>query len=136
MPLSWDDSWTVLGAQPNMMEKHDLLLAWKVAGHLKSNAIAVVGGGRTLGLGMGQVNRVDAVAQALERWRHFNSTEKRAVLASDAFFPFADSIEKIAASGIRFVIQPGGSLRDEEVKISAQTHGITLVLTGRRHFSH
>lgn len=132
----WNLKWTVLGPAPTLIEQEDLLLAWKTAAHLKSNAIAIAGGGKTLGLGMGQVNRVDAVTQAIERWRHFHPDEKRVVLASDAFFPFADSIEKIAAAGIRMVIQPGGSLRDEEVKAAAQARGITLVLTGMRHFSH
>ncbi|MGE0764473.1 MAG: bifunctional phosphoribosylaminoimidazolecarboxamide formyltransferase/IMP cyclohydrolase [Bdellovibrionales bacterium] len=136
LPTEWNSEWAILGEKPSRSVQSDLLLAWKVAARLKSNAIAVAGGGRTLGLGMGQVNRVDAVAQALSRWQQFHVSEKQAVLASDAFFPFADSIEKIAASGIRYVIQPGGSMRDDEVKAAAQKHGITMVLTGERHFSH
>lgn len=133
---SWESEWQVLGEAPNSSVREDLLLAWRVASRLKSNAIAIAGGGRTLGLGMGQVNRVDSVAQAISRWHQFHGGEKRAVLASDAFFPFADSIEKIAAAGIKFVIQPGGSVKDEEVKAAAKSHGVTMILTGRRHFSH
>lgn len=132
----WDPSWVVLGPAPSNAVREDLLLAWKIVTRLKSNAIAIAGGHRSLGLGMGQVNRVDAVAQAISRWQQFHPGEAHAVVASDAFFPFADSIEKIAAAGLRYVIQPGGSLRDEEVKAAARDHGMTMVLTGRRHFSH
>ncbi len=132
----WDDAWTVLGDKPSDEIRDDLVLAWKVAGRLKSNAIAIAGGGTTLGLGMGQVNRVDAVAQSISRWHQFHAGKKHGVLASDAFFPFADSIDKIADAGIRWVIQPGGSLRDEEVKAKARQLGITMVMTGKRHFAH
>lgn len=133
---TWNPGWSVVGANPPEAVRNDLLLAWNVAARLKSNAIAIAGGGKTLGLGMGQVNRVDAVEQAIHRWQTFHKDEKNAVLASDAFFPFADSIEKIAAAGIKYVIQPGGSVRDDEVVAAAEKHGITLVLTGQRHFSH
>lgn len=132
----WTDEWKVLGEKPTEAIRSDLILAWKVAARLKSNAIAVVGAGSTLGLGMGQVNRVDAVSQAIGRWRHFHPQKQQAVLASDAFFPFADSIEHIAKAGIRWVIQPGGSLRDAEVQAEATKLGVNMVLTGRRHFAH
>jgi phosphoribosylaminoimidazolecarboxamide formyltransferase / IMP cyclohydrolase len=132
----WDNEWKVLGRRPDDAIKEDLTLAWKVAGRLKSNAIAIAGGGSTLGLGMGQVNRVDAVQQAITRWRHFHPHEKHGVLASDAFFPFADSIDHIAEAGIKWVIQPGGSLRDQEVIARAAQVGINMVLTGKRHFAH
>lgn len=132
----WDDAWKVLGEQPPDQVKKDLVLAWKVAGRLKSNAIAIAGDGATLGLGMGQVNRVDAVAQAISRWRQFHSQKAYGVLASDAFFPFADSIDRISEAGIKWVIQPGGSLRDDEVQSRAKQLGINMVLTGKRHFAH
>ena len=110
-------------------------MAWKVCAHLKSNAIAVCDQGATLGLGMGQVNRVDAVAHAIERMRKFHQP-RTPVLASDAFFPFPDSISIIADAGIRWVIQPGGSVKDEDVIAQAQKLGVNLVLTGVRHFRH
>ncbi len=134
----WQDSWRLLPDQSlDKQITSDLLLAWKVAAHLKSNAIAIAGGGQTLGLGMGQVNRVDAVEQAIGRFQHFHSGFIGVpVLASDAFFPFPDSIEKIAQAGIRWVIQPGGSVKDPEVLARAQGLGVSLVLTGQRHFAH
>jgi phosphoribosylaminoimidazolecarboxamide formyltransferase/IMP cyclohydrolase len=116
--------------------RSDLELGWKVCAHLKSNAIAIVEGGRTVGLGMGQVNRVDAVEQAIARMRKHAPEAQRAVLASDAFFPFADSIEAAAAAGIKWVIQPGGSIRDGEVVARARELGVSMVLTGARHFRH
>lgn len=133
---NWRDSWEVIGPPPGAQARDDLMTAWKICAHLKSNAIAIVKGGQTVGLGMGQVNRVDAVEQAIARWRKFHPSVLSPVLASDAFFPFADSIEKIADAGIRFVIQPGGSVKDNEVKSKAIERGVTLVLTGKRHFLH
>ena len=133
---SWSDKWTVLGEVPSPDIKVDLSLAWKVCAHLKSNAIALVSGGTTIGLGMGQVNRVDAVGQAIDRMRNFHCRSQNVVLASDAFFPFADSIELAAAAGVKWVIQPGGSIKDEEVKSRARELGVSMVLTGTRHFQH
>lgn len=134
----WSTEWKVLGDKPSASLQKDLSLAWKVAAHLKSNAIAIVGGGQSLGLGMGQVNRVDSVELAIERMRKFHPDfpTSSAVLASDAFFPFSDSIEKIHAAGIRWVIQPGGSVKDEEVFSRARELGVHLVITGQRHFRH
>lgn len=132
----WSDHWRVIGEKPTTEVQKSLLLAWKTAKHLKSNAIAIAGNGQSLGLGMGQVNRVDAVEQAILRWQKHHSQVQQPVLASDAFFPFADSIEQIAKAGIRWVIQPGGSLRDEEVFKAAQEFKVSLVLTGVRHFRH
>lgn len=116
--------------------KQDLFLAWQVAASLKSNAICLVEGGQTLGLGMGQVNRVDAVRHALERAERFGTRLQNAVAASDAFFPFPDSIEILAEKGIRWVVQPGGSLRDAEVWERAQQLGVHIVRSGQRHFLH
>lgn len=133
----WSDSWNIIGEKPSDKIKEDMMFAWKVCAHLKSNAIAIVGDGQTLGLGMGQVNRVDAVEHAITRKQvHHKSFSGLAVLASDAFFPFADSIEKISEAGIKWVIQPGGSVRDEEVISKAKACGVNMVLTGVRHFYH
>ncbi len=133
----WNPDWKIIGEKPSHEMKSDLMFAWKVCAHLKSNAIAIAGGGQTLGLGMGQVNRVEAVEHAIQRKNlHHKDFKGTAVLASDAFFPFADSIEKINSVGIRWVIQPGGSVRDEEVIAKARECGINMVLTGVRHFYH
>lgn len=132
----WNNDWMILGEHPSPETRADLSFAWAVAAHLKSNAIAIAADRQTLGLGMGQVNRVDSVDLAIARMRQFHSKVRTAVLASDAFFPFADSIERIHAAGIRWVIQPGGSMRDEEVFAKAKELGVNLVLTGQRHFRH
>jgi phosphoribosylaminoimidazolecarboxamide formyltransferase/IMP cyclohydrolase len=137
----WSNDWKIVSAtneSPSDDIKRDLMLAWKVCARLKSNAIAIAAGGRTLGLGMGQVNRVDAVEQAIGRMHkhHGLASGVVPVLASDAFFPFADSIELAAKAGVRWIIQPGGSIRDEEVFAKARELGVNLVLTGVRHFRH
>jgi phosphoribosylaminoimidazolecarboxamide formyltransferase / IMP cyclohydrolase len=116
---------------PEQME--DLLFAWRVARTVKSNAIVLVKDGATVGVGAGQMSRVDsseiAVKKAGERVRS-------AVAASDAFFPFADGVEALAGAGVGAVIQPGGSVRDEEVVEAANRLGLAMVFTGRRHFNH
>ena len=133
----WSKDWKIIGKTPDIKIKEDLLFAWKVCAHLKSNAIALVQDRQTLGLGMGQVNRVSAVEQAIERRRRFHSSVKGSVvLAGDGFFPFADSIEQAGRGGVRWIIQPGGSLRDKEVIEKAEELGINMVLTGQRHFKH
>jgi len=129
-------AWRVIGEAPSAAIKKDLMLAWKVCARLKSNAIALASGGRTVGLGMGQVNRVDAVEQAIARMRKHHAGAPDVCLASDAFFPFADSIELAAAAGVRWVIQPGGSIRDEDVIAKAGELGVNMILTGVRHFRH
>ncbi len=135
-PSPWNDGWTVSGEEPSSCIKADLQFAWNVCAHLKSNAIAICGQGQSLGLGMGQVNRVDAVRQAISRMKEFHPDCKEAVLASDAFFPFEDSIEEIDRAGIRWIIQPGGSIRDKEVLLKASELGVNILLTGERHFRH
>jgi phosphoribosylaminoimidazolecarboxamide formyltransferase / IMP cyclohydrolase len=132
----WSESWSVIGQQPNAAVKPDLMLAWKACSRLKSNAIAIASSGMTLGLGMGQVNRIDAVEQAITRMRKHHPHAVSPVLASDAFFPFPDSIEMAAQAGINWIIQPGGSIRDEEVFRRAGELGINMILTGTRHFRH
>ncbi len=132
----WSTDWLVLGESPSPQTRSDLSFAWAVAAYLKSNAIAIAGGGQSLGLGMGQVNRVDAVEIAISRFKKHHAHVTGCVLASDAFFPFADSIDLIHEAGIRWVIQPGGSIKDDEVKARARDLGINMVLTGQRHFRH
>jgi phosphoribosylaminoimidazolecarboxamide formyltransferase / IMP cyclohydrolase len=132
----WSDTWKIIGENPSESIRRDMLLAWAVCARLKSNAIAIVSDGRTVGLGMGQVNRVDAVEHAIGRMHKHHPEAKNPVLASDAFFPFADSIEIAAKAGIHWVIQPGGSIRDEEVFARAKELGTNLVITGVRHFRH
>lgn len=130
------DGWQFLGEQPSPQVLQDLIFAEKVCASLKSNSIAIVSGLQSLGLGMGQVNRVDAVAQAIERQRTHHPKVNNLVLASDAFFPFPDSIEKLAQAGIRWVLQPGGSVKDQDVFEAARNLKVNLVITGRRHFRH
>jgi phosphoribosylaminoimidazolecarboxamide formyltransferase/IMP cyclohydrolase len=114
----------------------DLLFAEKVCAALKSNAIAIVKDGQTLGLGMGQVNRVDSVKHAVERMRKNFPQARQVVLASDAFFPFPDSIEMAAEAGISWILQPGGSVKDSEVIDKANSLNIAMIFTGQRHFKH
>ena len=132
----WNPEWKIIGEQPSPAIRADLSFAWAACAHLKSNAIALASGKQTLGLGMGQVNRVDAVELSIARMHKFHPEAKNAVLASDAFFPFTDSIDLIHKAGIKWVIQPGGSVKDEEVFARAKELGVTLVLTGQRHFRH
>lgn len=133
----WSTDWTDPETKLTESTRRDLELAWVVAAALKSNAIAIVEGGQTLGLGMGQVNRVDAVEHAIARARKFHPDRiARAVLASDAFFPFPDSVELLAEAGIKWVIQPGGSVKDEEVLKKAKDLEVKMVLTKERHFRH
>jgi phosphoribosylaminoimidazolecarboxamide formyltransferase/IMP cyclohydrolase len=118
---------------PTAAEIRDLDFAWRVAKHVKSNAIVFAGAGRTLGIGAGQMSRVDSVRIAISKAR---APLTGAVLASDAFFPFRDSIDEAAKAGVTAVIQPGGSVRDDEVLTAANQHGMAVVLTGERHFRH
>lgn len=114
-------------------EISELLFAWRVVKHIKSNAILIAKDNRTLGIGAGQVSRIDAVEIALQK---AGEGRLNAVLASDAFFPFRDSIDRIAKAGVRAIIQPGGSVRDEEVIAACNEHGIAMVFTGVRCFKH
>ncbi len=123
----------VSNRQPTTQELADLDFGWRVAKHVKSNAIVFVGGGRTLGVGAGQMSRVDSVKLAVSKAR-FPLTGS--VLASDAFFPFRDGIDEAAKAGVTAVIEPGGSVRDAEVIAAANEHNIALVFTGERHFRH
>ena len=115
----------------------DLAFAWRSVRAVKSNAILLAAGGASVGVGMGQVNRVDSCRLAVERANTGDVERARgAVAASDAFFPFADGLQVLLDAGVRAVVQPGGSVRDEEVVAAAAAAGVTLYLTGTRHFAH
>jgi len=122
--------------QPDEQQWRDLMFAWKVARMVKSNAIVYVSGGRTVGIGAGQMSRVDSAR--IGRWKAEDAglPIKGSVMASDAFFPFRDGIDTAGEAGISAVIQPGGSMRDEEVIAAADEHGMAMVFTGIRHFRH
>jgi len=131
------ESWTVAGDRsPSEEELAALRFAWKVCRHVKSNAILLGRGTRTIGVGAGQMSRVDSVRIAVSKAREHGHDAVGSVLASDAFFPFRDGIDEAHAAGVRAVVQPGGSKRDAEVIEAANEHGIAMVLTGRRHFLH
>lgn len=123
----------VTEVQPSPEQLEDMIFMMKVVKHTKSNGIAIGKNKQTLGVGPGQTNRVTAVRIAME---YGGERANGAVLASDAFFPFADNIEVAAKAGIKAIIQPGGSVRDEEVIEACDKHGITMVFTGIRHFKH
>ncbi|MDX6752267.1 bifunctional phosphoribosylaminoimidazolecarboxamide formyltransferase/IMP cyclohydrolase [Geminicoccaceae bacterium 1502E] len=126
---------TVTSRAPDQRERADLLFAWKVVKHVKSNAIVLARDGAAVGIGMGQTNRVDSVRIAAERMRKGPGAGP-CVVASDAFFPFADGLEEALAAGATAAIQPGGSVRDEEVIAAADAAGAAMLLTGMRHFRH
>ena len=128
------DQWRVVTrAQPTEDQWRDLELAWRICAWVRSNAIVLAAGGMAVGIGGGQQNRVTpgeiAAARAAGR-------AKGGVAASDAFFPFRDGLDAVAAAGVAAVIQPGGSLRDDEVTAAADEHGIAMVMTGERQFRH
>jgi phosphoribosylaminoimidazolecarboxamide formyltransferase/IMP cyclohydrolase len=119
---------------PTEDQWEDLLFAWRVCKHVRSNAIVLVRGLATVGIGAGQMSRVDSVRLAVEKAQ--DDSAAGAVLASDAFFPFADGPQLAIDAGVVAVIQPGGSVRDDEVVAAAEDAGIAMVMTGRRHFKH
>ena len=122
--------------QPTEQQWHDLLFAWQIVRHVKSNAIVYSTNQTTLGIGAGQMSRVNSARIAHIKANHANLSLKNAVMASDAFFPFRDSIDTAAHIGISAIIHPGGSIRDKEVIQAADEHGIALVATNFRHFKH
>jgi len=123
----------VTDKRPTPEQMEDLLFAWRVARTVKSNAIVLVRDGATVGVGAGQMSRVDSSETAVKK---AGERVLGAVAASDAFFPFADGVEALAGAGVGAVIQPGGSVRDEEVIEAADREGLAMVFTGRRHFNH
>lgn len=131
-------NWTLETGEPaDPATLTDLVFAWRACRAVKSNAIVIVADGATVGVGMGQVNRVDAARLAIERGNaRGGGRVKGAVAASDAFFPFPDGLETLAAAGVKAIVHPGGSVRDDEVTEAAAKAGVTLYLTGARHFAH
>jgi len=128
-----EDLKTVTKRAPTEEEIQDLLFSWTVSKHVKSNAIVFVRNAQTLGVGAGQMSRVDSVRLASEKAQ---LDLEDCVMASDGFFPFRDAVDEAVKSGVQAIIQPGGSKRDEEVIAAADEHGIAMVLTGVRHFKH
>jgi phosphoribosylaminoimidazolecarboxamide formyltransferase/IMP cyclohydrolase len=123
----------VTTATPRTEQWDDLRFAWAIVRHVKSNAIVLARGQALLGVGAGQMSRVDSVEIAIKK---AGQRARDSVLASDAFFPFADSIHQAAAAGVSAIIQPGGSRRDDEVIAACNEHKIAMIFTGRRHFKH
>jgi phosphoribosylaminoimidazolecarboxamide formyltransferase / IMP cyclohydrolase len=123
----------VTEVRPSPRQMGDMIFAWRVARVVKSNAIVLARDAATVGIGAGQMSRVDSSAIAVKK---AGKRAQGAAAASDAFFPFADGVEALAEAGIGAVIQPGGSVRDDEVVEAANSHGLAMVFTGRRHFLH
>jgi phosphoribosylaminoimidazolecarboxamide formyltransferase/IMP cyclohydrolase len=131
------ESWRVATARtPLPEEERALRIAWKIAKHVRSNAIVICDAQGTIGVGAGQMSRVDSCRIAVDKARREGLQIEGASASSDAFFPFPDGIEALASAGVKAVIQPGGSVRDEEVIAAADRLGISMVLTGIRHFKH
>ena len=122
--------------QPSEQQLSDLLFAWKVAKFVKSNAIVFANNGQTVGVGAGQMSRINSARIAAIKAEHAGLAVKGSVMASDAFFPFRDGIDNAGKAGVAAVIQPGGSIRDEEVIAAADEHGMAMVFTKMRHFRH
>ncbi len=137
-PAQIDDrDWRVVSArQPSAEEYHDLLFAWRAVASVKSNAIVLARAGATIGIGAGQMSRVDAAFVAVHKARTAGHETSGAVLGSDAFFPFRDGVDQAAEAGVRAIVHPGGSVRDPEVIAAADEHGIAMVFTGKRQFRH
>jgi phosphoribosylaminoimidazolecarboxamide formyltransferase / IMP cyclohydrolase len=128
---------TISARQPSEEEWRDMLFAWTVCRHVRSNAIVLASGGATIGIGAGQMSRVDAVRIAVQKAQAFRPEQLAgAALASDAFFPFADGPQLALDAGVSAIIQPGGSVRDDEVVAAVDAAGTTMVATGVRHFRH
>ena len=130
-------TWTVATRRkPNEAEWNDLRFAWAAVASVKSNAILLARYEAAIGIGAGQMSRVDSVFLAVHKARQQGHEPGGSVLASDAFFPFADGVELAAGAGVTGIIQPGGSVRDAEVIEAADRHGIAMVMTGKRQFRH
>ena len=128
------ETWRVVTErQPSEAEMRGLELAWIVCAHVKSNAIVLTGQSQSIGIGAGQMSRVDAAKLAVMK---ATSPPAGSFAASDAFFPFRDGLDILADAGVRAVIQPGGSVRDAEVIAAANERGVAMVFTGERHFRH
>lgn len=122
--------------QPDEREWNDLRFAWTAVASIKSNAILLARGEMAIGIGAGQMSRVDSVFLAVHKAKQQGHDPAGSVLASDAFFPFADGVEQAAAAGVTAIIQPGGSVKDAEIIETANRHGVAMILTGKRQFRH
>jgi phosphoribosylaminoimidazolecarboxamide formyltransferase/IMP cyclohydrolase len=132
-----DAGWTVVSARrPSDDEFSDMLFAWRAVASVKSNAIVLVRDGATIGIGAGQMSRVDAAFLAAHKAKTAGHGTAGSVLGSDAFFPFRDGVDQAADAGVRAIVQPGGSVRDTEVIAAADEHGMAMVVTGKRQFRH
>jgi phosphoribosylaminoimidazolecarboxamide formyltransferase / IMP cyclohydrolase len=134
--IAESDLKVISAKQPTPAQLQDMLFAWNVAKYVKSNAIVFCGNGMTLGVGAGQMSRIDSTKIAIIKAQNAGLNLQNSVVASDAFFPFRDGIDALAAAGAACVIHPGGSMRDEEVINAANEHGLVMVTTGIRHFRH
>lgn len=133
---SANDLKTVTKREPTDTELENLLFAWNVCKHVKSNAIIFARDNQTIGIGAGQMSRIDSTRIAIMKAKDAGLEVKGSIMASDAFFPFMDNVDKAAEAGITAIIQPGGSIKDEEVIKAADGHNIAMVFTGIRHFRH
>jgi phosphoribosylaminoimidazolecarboxamide formyltransferase / IMP cyclohydrolase len=138
LPLAIDDAaWRVVTKrQPTAEERKDVLFAWRAVASVKSNAIVLARGGATIGIGAGQMSRVDAAFLAVHKARLQGHETAGAAMGSDAFFPFPDGVDQAADAGVTVIAQPGGSVKDAEVIAAADKHGIAMVFTGQRLFRH
>lgn len=140
LPWPTDQLKVVTNRQPTEIEWQAMRFAWRVMAHVKSNTVIFTDAVRTLAIGAGQMSRVDAVKVAVNKAAGWKGSEavilKGSAAASDAFFPFRDGLDAVAAAGATAVVQPGGSVKDAEVIAAADEHGLTMVFTGRRHFRH
>ena len=127
---------TLHGRPPTEAERRAMMFGWRIAKHVKSNAIVFAAADRTLGIGAGQMSRLDACRLAVEKAREAGLSLAGSAVCSDAFFPFADGVEEAAKHGVTAFIEPGGSVRDEEVIAAADRLGAAMVFTGVRHFRH
>jgi phosphoribosylaminoimidazolecarboxamide formyltransferase/IMP cyclohydrolase len=129
----FQDARVVTKRKPNNGERADLRFAWLVCKHVKSNAIVLAKGCMIVGVGAGQMSRVDSVHMAV---RKSGERCKGSVLASDAFFPFRDNVDEAARAGVTAIVQPGGSMRDADSIAACDEHGLAMMFTGVRHFRH
>ena len=134
--LTMADMQVVTTQHPSPAQMQDLLFAWKVAKFVKSNAIVFVANGMTMGVGAGQMSRLDSARIAAIKAGHASLSLQGTAVASDAFFPFRDGLDVVVDQGATCVIQPGGSMRDQEVIDAANERGVAMVFTGVRHFRH
>jgi phosphoribosylaminoimidazolecarboxamide formyltransferase/IMP cyclohydrolase len=132
-PQSWK---CVTERQPSPEEMATMIFAWRIVKHVKSNAIVYARAGALVGVGAGQMSRVDSVRLGATKARDLKHALEGTVLASDAYFPFSDGVEEAARAGVTAIVQPGGSVRDSEAIAAANQHHMAMVLTGVRHFSH